>query len=151
MRHLKVLVPVLTLALAACGNPDTPAGRAADARHESFEEMGDAMKLIGDELKGGKPDMAKIQAAAATINGFAPKLESWFPAGSGPADGIKTEAKQDVWTKPAEFQAVATRFVDEANKFNTLAQAGDAAAIGKGMEALGGSCKACHDKFKEGD
>lgn len=151
MRHLKVLAPVLALALSACGNPDTPAGRAADARHESFEQIGDAMKLIGDELKGGKPDMVKIQAAAATINGLAPKLESWFPAGSGPADGIKTEARQDIWTKPAEFQAAATRFVDEAGKFDALAQAGDAAAIGKGMEALGASCKACHDKFKEAD
>jgi len=151
MRHLKLLAPVLALAVSACGNPDTPAGRAADARHESFEQMGDAMKLIGDELKGGKPDIAKVQAAAATINGFAPKVQGWFPAGSGPDDGIKTEARQEIWKKPAEFQAAANRFVDEAHTFNVLAQAGDVAALGKGMEALGGSCKGCHDKFKEAD
>lgn len=152
MRHFRFFAPALALALAACGgNPDTPGGRAAEQRHESFEQIGDAMKSIGDELKGEKPDVAKIQAAAVLINGMAPKVETWFPAGSGPADGIKTEAKQDIWTKPDEFKAAAAAFVAEAAKFNTTAQAGDLAAIGAGMQALGGTCKGCHDKFKSGD
>ena len=152
MRHIGFLAPALALALAACGgNPDTPGGRAADARHDSFEQIGDAMKSIGDELKGGTPDVAKIQTAALTINGMAPKVETWFPAGSGPADGVKTDAKQDIWTKPEEFKAAAAAFVAEAAKFNTTAQAGDLAAIGAGMQALGGTCKGCHDKFKSGD
>lgn len=152
MRHIAFIAPALALALAACGgNPDTPGARAADARHESFEQIGDAMKSIGDELKGEKPDVAKIQAAALTINSMAPKVETWFPAGSGPADGIKTEAKQDIWTRPEEFKAAAAAFVAEAAKFNATATAGDLAAIGAGMQALGGTCKGCHDKFKSGD
>lgn len=152
MRHFKFIAPAFAMALAACGgNPDTPAGRAADARHESFEQIGDAMKLIGDELKGGKPDAAKIQTAAATINGLAPKVETWFSAGSGPQDGIKTDARQDIWTKPDEFKAAAAKFVAEAAKFNAVAQAGDMAAVGPAMQALGGTCKGCHDKFKTED
>ena len=152
MRYIGFLAPALALALAACGgSPDTPGGRAADARHDSFEQIGDAMKSIGDELKGEKPDVAKIQAAALTINSMAPKVETWFPAGSGPQDGIKTDAKQDIWTKPEEFKTAAAAFVAEAAKFNTTAQAGDLAAIGAGMQALGGTCKGCHDKFKSGD
>ena len=103
MKYLTLVL--LALGLTACGNPDTPAGRAADARHENFEAIGDAAKAVADQLKEAKPDVAKIQSAAATINGFAPKVESWFPAGSGPADGIKTEALQAIWDKPAEFKA----------------------------------------------
>ncbi|HMP55489.1 MAG TPA: cytochrome c [Novosphingobium sp.] len=140
MRQIKTIAPLLALALAACGgNPDTPAGRAADARHDSFEQIGDAMKSMGDELKAAKPDMAKIQ------------IETWFPAGSGPDDGIKTDARQEIWTKPDEFKAASAAFVAEAAKFNAVAQAGDLAAVGAGMQALGGTCKGCHDKFKKPD
>ena len=149
MRRSFALVSLLTLTLAACGNPDTPAGRAADARHESFEAIGDAAKAVADQLKEAKPNLAKIQAAAATINGFAPKVAGWFPAGSGPADGIKTDALQAIWVKPAEFKTEADKFVAEAANFQALAQAGDVAAIGAGMKALGGTCKSCHDKFRE--
>jgi cytochrome c556 len=149
MRHLLFATPLIALALSACGNPDTPAGRAADARHESFEEMGAAAKAIGDQLGAAKPDLAAIRKAADTINGMAPKIETWFPAGSGPEDGIKTDSLQTVWTKPAEFKQAADRFVAESAKFHALAQGTDIAAIGAGMKALGGSCKNCHDGFRE--
>ena len=149
MRLAFVAVPLLALALAACGNPDTPAGRAADERHENFEAIGDAAKVIADELKASAPDLAKLQAAAATIDGFAPKVAGWFPAGSGPADGIKTDGLQAIWEKPEEFKQQADKFVAETAKFQALAQAGDLAAIGAGMQALGGTCKGCHDKFRE--
>lgn len=149
--RVSFVVSVLALALTACGNPDTPAGRAADARHESFEQIGDAMKEIGDQLKEAAPDVAKIQAAAAVINGLAPKVEGWFPAGSGPDDGIKTDALQTVWTKPEEFKAATAKFTEAAAAFDAAAKTGDLAAIGEAMKGLGGSCKGCHDKFREAE
>jgi cytochrome c556 len=151
MRLLLAAAPLLALGLSACGNPDTPAGRAADSRHESFEQIGDAFKVVSDQLKATAPDVAKIQAAAATINGLAPKVETWFPAGSGPADGLKTEALQTVWTKPDQFKLATAKFVEEAAKFQALAQAGNVGALGEGMKGLGGSCKNCHDQFREKD
>lgn len=152
MRLPIALVVVLALGLAACHrNPDTPAGRAADARHASFEGIGDAMKTIDDEFKTKDPNLDAIRQASARINGLAPKVPSWFPAGSGPDDGIYTDARQAVWTKPDEFKAVAAKFAEQAAAFNTLAQGNDVAAIGDGMKGLGGACKGCHDKFREPD
>ncbi len=152
MRLLLAAVPLIALGLAACSrNPDTPAGRAADARHESFEQIGDAFKVVADQLKAPAPNLAALRSAADTINALAPKVETWFLAGSGPEDGIKTDALQTVWTKPDEFKQAATKFVEESARFNALAQAGDVAAIGNGMKALGGACKGCHDHFREKD
>ena len=151
MRLPFAAVSIFALALTACGNPDTPAGRAADARHESFEQIGDAFKAVADQLKAPSPDLVALRTAAGTINSMAPKVESWFPAGSGPEDGIKTDALQTVWAKPDEFKQAAAKLVEESAKFNALAQAGDIAAIGEGMKALGGACKGCHDKFREKD
>ena len=152
MRLLLAALPLIALGLTACSrNPDTPAGRAADARHESFEEIGDAFKAITDQLKAKSPDIAALRSAAGTINALAPKVETWFLAGSGPQDGIKTDALQTVWTKPDKFKQAAAKFVEASAKFNALAQAGDVAAIGIGMKALGGACKDCHDHFREKD
>ncbi len=152
MRARTLVSAVLVLSLSACqGNPDTLGGRAADARHESFEELGEAMKALGDEVKAGAGDLALIRSKAAEINALAVRLPEWFPAGSGPQDGMKTDTLADVWTKPAEFKAASDKFTAEAAKFNSLAQAGDKAALGPGMQALGGTCKDCHDKFKKED
>jgi cytochrome c556 len=151
MSFRPALIVLSVLALAGCGNPDTPAGRAADQRHEDFEAIGEAMKTAGDELKAAAPDMVKITAAAATINGFAPKIPSWFPAGSGPQDGIKTDALAAVWTDAAGFAAAADKFKGAALAFDVAAQTGNKAAIGAAMQALGGACKGCHDKFREAD
>jgi len=150
MRPATILASIILLGLAGCGgNPDTPAGRAADARHESFEAMGDAFKQAGDAMKQDAPDMAVVQSAATKINAMAPKLPGWFPAGSGPDDGIRTEALQAVWTKPEEFRQAAQKFADEAARFEAAAKGGDKAAVGAAMQSLGGACKGCHEKFRE--
>ncbi len=151
MKSRTVFSAVLVLGLSACGNPDTPGGRAADARHENFEALGKAMKGIGDQLKAQNPDMAAIREAAGKIGAMAPQLATWFPAGSGPDDGLRTEARQTVWTKPEEFKLAASRFVEEAAKFNLAAQGNDIKAVGAAMQGLGGTCKGCHEKFKEED
>lgn len=152
MRPATVLASLLMLGLAGCGgNPDTPAGRAADARHESFEAMGDAFKVAADEMKKDAPDMAAIQTAAGKINALAPKVPEWFPAGSGPDDGIRTGALQTVWTKPEEFRQAAQKFANEAVKFEAAAKGGDKAAVGAAMQTLGGACKGCHEKFREAE
>lgn len=146
-------VSLAALGLAACGGgqPDTPEGRIAHERHENFERIGDSFKSVMDELKQDAPDLTIIRAGAATINGLAPQVATWFPAGSGPDDGIKTDALQTVWTKPDHFKQAAVRFTDASATFSSLAQAGDLAAIGKGAQDLGGSCKNCHDTFREKD
>jgi cytochrome c556 len=147
---LTVLAPLL--ALSACGNPDTPGGRAADARHENFEAMGDAFKTINDELKSHTPDAQKVRAAAATVASKAKEMPTWFPAGSGPADGLKTDAKAEVWTKPAEFTAAVTKFQTASANLLTAADAFAAgqpvATLQDAVKEAGGNCKQCHQSFK---
>lgn len=147
---IAVIAPLL--ALSACGNPDTPGGRAADARHENYEALGDAFKTIDDELKAPAPDAQKVRAAAATVAAKAKDMAGWFPAGSGPDAGLKTEAKAEVWTKPDEFRTAMTAFQDASVK---LLAAADGFAAGQPVVGLqeavkqaGGTCKKCHDGFR---
>lgn len=155
MRQARVRSTLLLplLALTACGNPDTPGGRAADARHESYEALGDAFKTITEQLKGQTPDAQKIRAAAVIVAAKARDMPGWFPAGSGPQDGLRTEASQAVWTDTAGFKAQLDQF---ATASTALTAAADGFAAGQPALALqeavkqsGAACKACHQKFRE--
>jgi len=148
MKHAAKIATLACLMLAACAD-NSPGGKAAHDRHEKFEEIGEAFKAISDQLKGGSPDLAAVKAETAKIAGLAPQVKDWFPAGSGPQDGKSTEAKAEIWTKPAEFQQATTRFVDASNALQAVVATGDAAAIGASAKTLGAACKGCHDKFRE--
>ncbi len=163
------------LALAACGGaePEKPAEPAADAapaaaataptgpaampeatdiaafmhaRHENYEMLGANMKVLQDNFRSETPDMAAASAAAVNVKAFADAMGAWFPAGTGPDSGIESEAKANIWTDRTTFDAAVTRLQGEAGK---LAAASDATAFKAQFPATGGSCKNCHDQFRE--
>jgi cytochrome c556 len=116
-------------------------------RHEDMEKIGKATKAISRELKAGAPNLATIRASAATIAGFAPKVPSWFPAGTGPDVG-KTMAKPEIWQKPQDFAAKDKAFQGAALAFHAAAKSGDMTAIKTRFADLGKTCKACHDSYR---
>ncbi|HEX7752188.1 MAG TPA: cytochrome c [Novosphingobium sp.] len=151
MRSVPVLILPLLLGLSACGAPDTPGQRVANARHAGFEAIGDAFKDATDELKDPAPNLGELRVAAATINGLAPKVSTWFAKGSGPQDGVRTDALPAVWQKPAEFRQATERLVAAAASFHASAEAGELAAMREAAKGLGGACKQCHEGFREKD
>lgn len=128
----------------------TPQDHAAimRARHEHYEEMGRAMKGIGDQLKASSPDMAVVQRHAGTIAGYGPQLLTWFPEGSGPAPGRRTRAKAEIWTDAAGFRTAGQNFERAAGAFNEAARGGDINAVRAALPALRQSCGDCHDRFR---
>jgi cytochrome c556 len=117
-------------------------------RHEKYETLGDAMKVVSRELKGDSPDLAAVRKNAGIIAAFAPQIPSLFPPGTGPEAG-KTEAKAEIWQKPDDFLAKSRDFTAAANAFNATAQGSDVAAIRAAMGTMGKTCKACHDLYRE--
>ena len=128
--------------------PKTPGGKAAWARHDNFKAQGAAFKAINDELKKDSPDKAVLSSNADKLKKTSTALPSWFPKGSGPESGVKTDAKAEVWTDAAGFAAASNRLQVEVSKFQQLATAGDVAAMKGQARVVGGSCKACHDKYR---
>ncbi len=116
------------------------------ARHENYEMLGANMKVLQDNFRAETPDMAAATAAAANVKLFADAMGAWFPAGTGPDSGIESEAKANIWTDRATFDAAAVKLQEESAK---LAAATDAAAFKAQFPATGGTCKNCHDTFRE--
>jgi len=126
------------------------AKRLMKERHDNYERIGDAMKLITQQLKAANPDLAKVREGADTIATLAPQVPGWFPAGTGP-DAGKTHAKAEIWQRPGDFKAKAQAFEQAATQFRNAAAGTDLAAIRAAHAELGKSCKACHDLYREKD
>ena len=69
-----------------------------------------------------------------------------YPAGSGEG---KTKASAAIWENPEDFQKAMDKFLLKADEFAAAAKTKDLKVYGAAAKALGGSCKGCHDDFKE--
>jgi cytochrome c556 len=149
----------VALLMAGCGQQasetetetETAAAEAppiVKERQEGYKALGSSFKLINDQLKTGSPDMAQIVPAADRMHELAQQIPNWFPAGSGPQDGVETDALETVWTNPDGFAAAQQRLVETTAELQRLAAAGDAAGLEAHVKVVGASCGGCHDDFR---
>lgn len=143
------LALVAGLGVAATGAiAQTAVANAVKARHENFKAQGGAFKAINDELKKDAPSMGVIAPAAVKLKASSTALPTWFPKGSGPESKLETDAKPEVWSDAAGFQAAANKFQVEAAKLSTVAAAGDLDGVKAQAKVTGGACKNCHDTYR---
>ena len=128
----------------------TPAETIKD-RQGHMKQIGKATKAVFDELKKPDPSIATFQASGKTLDELAPQVPNWFPAGTGPEAGVKTEALPVIWTKNDDFKKAAANLATQAHAFNLAAQSGSLDQVKAAAPKLGGACKACHDQFKAKD
>jgi cytochrome c556 len=124
---------------------------AVKDRQTHMKALGAAAKAMGEQLHAGSPDLAIIKTQAAKIDEASRALPDWFPAGSGEASGAKTQALNLIWSDPTGFAKKQQAFAAAAARLNAAAQAGDMAAVGIAMQAVGGGCKGCHETYKAKD
>ncbi|MGX7953117.1 c-type cytochrome [Tsuneonella sp. HG249] len=120
-----------------------------EIRHDNFEAISKANKAIKKELERDAPDLKAVGASAADIAARGPPIRGYFPVGSGPEAGLKTEALPTIWEKPAEFSAAADKLVASAKALQSAANGGDADETRSAAATMGGTCKACHDNFRQ--
>ena len=125
VRTLAILVAAAALTISggylAAADP-SPAD-IIKARQEHLKDMGASMKAIVDQLKSGTIDKTVVTDAAKKIQGYSKELPTWFPKGTGPEAGVKTAAKPEIWTQPADFQAAAEKLPPEADKLSSALRA----------------------------
>jgi cytochrome c556 len=122
-----------------------------EGRQSALRDIGAAFKGINDEFKKSQPSIPLIRQYATQIDDLAKQQNFWFPPGTGPETEIEMKAKADIWKRPAEFKAGQVAMAEQAGKLAKIAAGSDAAAIKSQWQALGKTCKGCHDKFREED
>lgn len=116
---------------------------AIKTRKDGFDGSKKAMAEIKGLLEGDK--VAPVAATAQRMGAFAVQIPALFPAGTEKGE---TKAKADIWANFADFQAKAKDMETAAKNLEAAAATGDKAATMKQFAALGGSCKACHERYR---
>lgn len=157
MLHIRPLLTLTACALvtvagiaqtyASTALPSVSAQRVIDVRRKGFDTIGWASKAINDQLKTRSPDLNRIATAAATIDKWAPEIAKWFPAGSGPESRLDTKALPEIWTKRADFYALARQLVEQSQRVKSAVAARDIDAIRTHYNALRQTCSRCHRAY----
>lgn len=117
------------------------------ARHAQMQMVGYHTGVLGAIAKGEMEYSSEMVDAAATNLRELAKMQRatlWIEGTEqGVVDGSR--AKAEIWSDADGF---AKGFTDLENAASAMIGAADAAAVGAGMGAIGGSCKACHEKFR---
>jgi cytochrome c556 len=142
-------VAAVVAASAASAISRPKAAQIMHARHEGMEAIGKAFKALHREFDSSSPSAANVQSPARQMVTLAKQSSSWFPAGTGPNVG-KTGAKAEIWQpqNKGDFAAKVVAFQRAATAFNSAALSGDMNAAKARYADLGGTCKACHDKYR---
>jgi cytochrome c556 len=68
-----------------------------------------------------------------------------FMAGS---DKGTTKAKPEIWTEQAKFKENSDKLIAESAKLSAAAKTGNLDAVKTAFAATAGTCKACHDAYR---
>ena len=68
-----------------------------------------------------------------------------FVAGS---DKGATKAKPEIWAEQAKFKEASDKLVAESTKLAAAAKTGNLDAVKTAFGATAGTCKACHDAYR---
>lgn len=150
MRKFVVLV-LSCFALPAVADAPSPEV-AVEYRHLIFESMGRHMKASSMIMKGKYAQTKDVAGHATAMADLAAMIPGAFPKGSGPTNGLKTEALPAIWDNWSEFEKAASTLQTEAKALAELAASGaDAAAMKGQFIKVGKACGSCHDQFRKGD
>lgn len=147
-KSLSTLVTAGVLALAF-GSSAMAEANPIEARQACMKANVKMMKVMVPVLKGESAyDKAAIDAAVAEAEQACAGWDSWWGEDTKPGGAVKTEAKAEIWTDKAGFDAAAADYV---KAFTAVKASADEASFKAAFPALGATCKSCHEKFRQAD
>ena len=121
---------------------------AAKYRQSALSVMSTHFGRVGGMVAGRIPFDAKAAQENIDIAVAMSKLP-WAGFGpSGEGATIKTGAKPEIWKEQAKFKELSEKMQAELVKVQTAAKTGSLDAIKAAFGSAGGSCKSCHDAFR---
>ncbi|MES2946104.1 MAG: cytochrome c [Pseudomonadota bacterium] len=137
------LVTMATPASAQFAKPED----AIKYRQSALSVMGTHFGRVGAMANGRIPFDAKAAAENADIVAEMAKLP-WAAFGAGTDKGGNTKAKPEIWTEQAKFKENSDKLIAESTKLAAAAKTGNLDTIKTAFAATAGTCKACHDAYR---
>lgn len=146
--RIKALLGMMTAGIVLLGGAEASQAEAnaVEARRACMKANAKMMKVMVPVIKGEAAyDKAAIDAAIAETEAACAGWASWWGDDTKPGGAFETEAKAEVWTDKAGFEAASASY---GQAFGAVKAAADEAAFKAAFPALGGSCQSCHEKYR---
>jgi cytochrome c556 len=145
LASLAIAAAAITLAAPASAQFAKPED-AVKYRQSALFVMAQHFGRIGAMVNGRVPYDAKAAADNAEVVAEMAKLP-W--AGFGPGtDKLSQKAKPEIWTEQAKFKEHSDKLVAESGKLLAAAKTNNLDNIKTAFGATAGTCKACHDAYR---
>ncbi len=151
----------VTLAVATLGTlagtsialaQGSPAEKAVEQRQALLKDIDKAFKPIGDIVKKKAAyDAAVVQDSATKLAALAPKIPDAFALDTHTATGIKTKARENIWSSMPDFKQRADALVKAIDGLAAAGKSGDEKALRPAFAGVGKACSSCHDNYKDAD
>ena len=147
---LGALATLSTLAAVSTAVAQTPdQKKAIEDRQALFKQIDEAFKPVGDMVKRKIPYNAQqVQDSAAKLATLAPKIGDAFKVDTHTVTGVKTKARENIWTNMPDFKAKADALVKTLDMLAEAGKAGDEKSLRPAFATVGKACSACHDNYK---
>lgn len=143
---LALVATTLTVSLPAAAQFQKPED-AVKYRQSALSVMGTHFTRLGAMANGRVPFDAKLaQDNAALVETLSKLPWAGFTADS---EKVKSKAKSEIWTDQPKFKQASETMMAEVAKLNAAAKTGNLDQIKAAFGNAAGSCKACHDAFRE--
>ena len=117
----------------------------SDYRHESMEAIGVHFDSVVKIVRGELPFKDHLSKHVDALADYADMMADMFAEGSEGG-----EALDKIWEEPEEFANAIEEFKTAISEFKDLVDSGaDDDEINKAFRATGGTCKGCHDSYRE--
>jgi len=127
---------------ALAHEPGTYESPIVEQRVKRFKQSGGDIQAIFKKHMGAG-NFAAIEEAAARMAAWGAEMPDAFPAGSK-----SVGAEPAIWENFSDFENKAEAFAKAAAKLKTAAASGNAGAVKKAAQAVGGKCKSCHQSYR---
>jgi len=147
MTRSSFAVLALALALTSTARAESKAEVLVEQRQAAMILQGKYFGPLVAMAKGKVPYDAKTAARNAEFLAVLSKMpwDGFDPS----TKGQKSGALPAVYTNTAKFKEAADRFEAEADKLVATSKSGDEAAVKAQIGAVGKTCGACHDDFRQ--
>jgi cytochrome c556 len=120
-----------------------------EARQACMKANVGVMKVAVPIIKGAAAyDKAALDKAFAAEQAACGGWANWWGEDTKPGGAVKTEAKLEIWTDKAGFEAATANFVKASE---SLAATADEASFKAAFPDFGKACQSCHEKYRAAD
>ena len=146
---IKNVIFYLSFLLISCIVSLTPLLANEDAkgvvkeRMDNFKMSKKMMQTIHKSIQN--EDFVTIEKSATTLHNWSKEMIKYFPEGS---DGAPSEASADIWLDPDGFKKAVNNFELASLKLIKNSKEKDFDKTVDSFRSLAGTCKGCHQKFR---